>query len=267
MSDQNPTNNGQGGRPLRLYAPPGTDVCRGVSDIARDLVRSPSMLVFDYAPKLRIAGAYHSLNNDDRAILSRFVDESDFVALETDNHRMNGTLKLTVGQGRKKYQRGDNSLCVTRLDTFYLRALLRLQSRYNKFVVSEYNSMLADECESRTGEEDEFWFCDRLAREKGKDVYYVDDVLGLWAEIIKLDAITKVRYLQFLLRMCDEPNCVKKIIEDMREIDMLSEIERLEGKPIEQLERGGLLVTGKTHAMNYLHSLRERVDEIIIEPM
>lgn len=210
---------------------------------------SHELLIFDYAPNLKIVGAFHALNAQDKQDLERLITESDFVALENDEHRRlnnNGSpdIALSIPYSPTHWDEKSQRLVTNIFDLSYLVIFTHLNRHY----IASFN---ARGNRGRTTGESESDFCHDVASKKNKPVYLVDIPIYLTLEkLASLNPLQKALHLLTLRFDRNSPD-VKRILDDEREDYMLRQIERHERRKIKNLRRKGLLVVGYDHAANY----------------
>ncbi len=212
-------------------------------------LRDYELIIFDFAPKLKVVGGYHALNDDDRKILDGVVGESDFVALEYDHTRKDNQSRFEVEvdphqesvlcQGNTIYANPENAAYFTLLMSLHSGAL------------EAVNQQLANGRAVRNTNENEIAYCLEAANRLGKSVHLVDMPFPeLLSRLSRLSLATKIDHLCSALNVRENPPEVDRILLMEREDYMLADIARKEGCPLEALTRRGVLVTGATHAKN-----------------
>ena len=206
---------------------------------------SKELLIFNYAPNLKVVGTFHSLNDQDKRTLEHLVDESDFVALEWDEFRSNanGRFFLLYSEDKKNFSTDEEAVYCGYWDFIYLITLRRATVREIKKDCKK---------EERDCEQDEFTFCEKLCKTREKDVYLVDQPINItYEKMCSLpfkDKILELINHTFKTRFKTQYDCI--VIDDRNEY-MLQEIERNEECSILELKRKGLLVVGYSHAVKY----------------
>ncbi|MBS3116045.1 hypothetical protein J4421_00450 [Candidatus Woesearchaeota archaeon] len=219
------------------------------------------LFVFNYTPKLRIVGAYHALNEQDKRDLEQLVSESSFVALEYDRDRLENTHPVLVARRRQlAAQRGlvlpPYEASVGRLDTgFFDDLLLNFFVKYNYRCARQYNKKLAREREVKDDSENEVFFCYDTAMRQGKRIHLVDMPWNeLFQRLIDLPLEIRINWMWTMMKGGSYPPEVQEIIRKDREEYILTKIEQEGGCPLYELEQG-IFVVGMTHAENYYKSL------------
>ncbi|MBI4163261.1 MAG: hypothetical protein HY512_00230 [Candidatus Aenigmarchaeota archaeon] len=230
--------------------------CYGVVEFVNRAMSGPDLLIFDYAPNLTIVGTYHALNDADKVAIKEIISESDFVALEFDEWRLarqegNIIPHLT----RRGYSRKEASFYTSFLDCVYLDLLFDRLKNTIATTNGNYNGELASQgLQERDVHQSEFVFCERVAREMGRDVHLVDQLYKMLSRLVALDPVMKARHLWYGTQRGMWPKPVRDIFRSMRDTDMLLGIEEKEG-PIKELKRHGSLFVGRSHAVRYLNNL------------
>ncbi len=210
---------------------------------------SHELLIFDYAPNLKIVGAFHALNAQDKQDLERLITESDFVALESDEHRTLNNNKVTIVLSIPYSPTHWDEKSQRMITNIFDLAYLSIFSYMNQYYITSLN---AGGNQRRNTEEYESDFCHDVARQKNKPVYLVDTPAYTTLEkLASLNPLQKALHLLTLLFDRENPPAVRRILADEREDYMLRQIERHERRKIKNLRRKGLLVVGYSHAANY----------------
>ena len=219
----------------------------------KEALKQYELFVFNYSPKLKIVGTYHSLNEQDKIDLDQLISESDFIALEYDSERitkMHSPLVIDLVQRAYRNDRGE--VVMGPLDALFLAIFVR----HNEANINRSNHRLKGQKEVRV-RSSEFSFCYDVAQEQGKTTYLVDlPVSELELRLACLPLKTKIESLwRIATKNTDLPEMDRVIIKD-REDYMLTEIEKKEGCSLRNLQRNGIMVVGMTHAINYYRSLQ-----------
>ncbi len=217
------------------------------------MINNGNLLIFQYAPRLTIAGCFHSLDERDKSDLSRLVSDADFVALETDEIRMrcHPVFHIDLNAEAPYVNEAGFLVVSSNQDFLFLSEFSRYIGQFN-VSLSKYGSR------RRTSWTNELEFCASLAREQGKPVHLVD--LPLSATYLRLLSLSKERREACLQSRMDPlyyTSDMRDILLSFREEYMLGDIEAKEGAKIENLARNGLLVTGVYHAKNYFLQKRQ----------
>ncbi|MBW2970126.1 hypothetical protein KY309_02545 [Candidatus Woesearchaeota archaeon] len=203
------------------------------------------LLAFPYSSSsnLTIVGTFHALNEEDKSRLESLIDESDFVALEYDDVRLNSFFDVRHRKVKTRFSR-EGILYCDLLNALYLNVFIYL----NEWTVSEHNKVVGG---GRDVDDCEFLFCHNFARKKGKRIYLVDMPNHVVAQkLMRLPFRTKIQHILSVLGANKYPDAAYDIMFRQRERYMLEEVERFEG-PFENLSSKGILVVGYSHALNY----------------
>jgi len=234
-----------------------------------DEIKNADLLIFDYAPKLKIAGTFHSLSDSDKQTLEKMIDESDFVAVEYDKYRFYGDdftfMHKNKRDANKKENKEQNIVYVPKkqnvvytdfLEKSYVNIFLLLNSLAIQQNVEIVNEMSENE---RDVDGNDMEFCFFNALQNGKRAYMVDIPMYKTLQMLvdELSLKEKVKHIASLIFGEAPFEKADDILDTRREKYMLDAIEREEGCPISELDRNSLLVVGYTHAYNYLNSLKD----------
>jgi len=224
------------------------------------------LLVFNLTPRLKVAGIFHGLNERDKSILDHLIKESDFVALECLG------IELTLIDKASAREMDPESGNIHLKPSFFKRGFdpklpIYYLGHFDALyfcLLAEYTSAGIDHINSARGSdsrENEFLYCQDVAQNLHKDVYYVDvPPLKLVFSLISIPFRSKLHDLAYMIadgltgngeKYISQCKAVRKVLEQDREEYMVGTIEQREGTTIRSLERNGLLVVGKTHAENY----------------
>lgn len=221
------------------------------------------LLIFNYAPNLRVVGGFHALDEEDKSILEALIDECDFVALETDEVHIKNNMNLTIikSESRRGWNEKEQALCLGPFDTEYIKAYSNLNKKFLQIINTSENSPRVRDIKSN-----EIQFSYNCAKQKGKDVYLVDmPKHEIMLRLCDLSIFRKIHHIWYMIDLeCSAKLGVRQLIglclavENIlgrdREEYMLEQIAQEEG-PLEKMERKGVLVVGRNHAENYLRSL------------
>jgi hypothetical protein len=221
--------------------------------VSKTGMMSGELLVFDYAPRLRVAGTFHSLTEQDKESLEAMINESDFVALEWDEirHQNQGVFEFSTHSTKRGYDKEKEIFYIGFFDNLYLLLFIELNRLYIAGVNLFSGRMAQAGLRGIFKGGNEFEFCYDSAKKKGKEVYLVDRPSDETIQrLIELSLKTKLSHLlsRFLFRK--EPEEVKHVLGQQRDEYMLEAIVEKEG-PISELTRQGLLVVGYDHAKRY----------------
>lgn len=215
------------------------------------------MIVFDYAPNLKIAGTYHSLTEEEKQTLELYIEESDFVALEWDlgrHNEENVEIKLATAD-KMEYSESEGKLYASFWNCLYCI----LHESLSSYRIRKLNKRYGRE--DQVVQWNEFEYCHAYSKERGKDVHLVDiphyQLLEKLVDELKWHE--KIRDLLSYFGICKTPPNADKIMITFRNQRMLENIEKLEG-PIDELKRKGILIVGYSHAQEYLgHFVGQKV--------
>lgn len=218
------------------------------------------LLVFDYAPNLKIVGCFHALSNRDKVDLEHLIEKSEFVAIESDEIRMRKGAKFYSAKGKLTIppiveENGEEmrEYKISGGDYRFLRAFLDLNDRS----IDELNQKIKlVEGVERNGDESEMEFSYKVSKALGKPVYLVD----MPTDMILMRLCNFPSYVKIIevLSLKTRGSHVKRVMQFMhseREEYMLRMIEQNEG-PVGLLERKGLLIVGVSHAINFYNQSR-----------
>lgn len=214
-------------------------------------------LVFEYRPNLTIFGGYHSLNDSDRQTLNQLVQESDFVAIESDKRRISDNPAEPAGVGCLRYfKRGYNPV----KDEFYLGIFqipffMALNKGLMEHAPNSNRTITNKTGVKRDTAQSELEFSYQRARTYGKDVHLVDMPAGILAsEVLRFPIKDKLEIWRLIRSGTINGNQrLDRLLEQDRENYMLARLFEHEGRLDNLAERGrkGLLVVGLSHAINY----------------
>lgn len=225
--------------------------------------KEEELLIFNYAPNLKVVGGFHALNDEDKITLETLIDAADFVALEADEVRINNsmTLKITSSSTKIGWDAQVQKYYVNPIDSVFLILFSRLLNKY-------YELGNTDGCFiKRDASTNEMTFAYDYAKQKNNDVYFVDlPIYEVMSRLCSMSIFRKIHQILYLFDSCRSVqkdrrrlvgpcSFVEKILTDDRRDYMLGQIEINEG-PIIQLKRKGLFIVGRTHGENYLKSLQ-----------
>ncbi len=208
------------------------------------------LLIFDYAPNLKIVGTHHALRASDKRILEDLITESDFTALEWDEFRSkNQEAFICTSKEKRGYCEEEKTFYASKLDVCLLNSL---------YDFCDLDVIKDAELYGRNLEENEFDFCEKICKEQGKMAYLVDiPELIFFERLVELPIDSKLIAIISLKLLKKSTFTINKIVEDDREEYMLKEIEKYECS-IQNLKRKGILVVGYTHAENYLSKMKKQ---------
>ena len=203
------------------------------------------ILVFDLAKNLTVAGTYHSLNQEDKIILEQLIGQSDVIASERRELFDANTLPAPFIKSLKYDPLNKIYFCSWLNDTY--QGKLANES-YKK--IKEANQRVFELTGvQRDIKKCEFEFCEKVAKEKGKEFYSVDFTLKeYYTRVFNQTKKDKVRQILGLDKVEDVQ--LLNEIDSEREARMLQNIVKHEG-PIPELKRKVLMPVGYTHAFNY----------------
>lgn len=206
------------------------------------------LLVHEATPKFKIVGTYHSLTDEDKVTLESLIEESDFVSLEWDKEsKKNSNLIHFDIDKEKRYDPCSNTLYVNKLNYFFLIAFSKL-IRLNIKVTNYFSGR-----ENVDYNEIELQFCYKAAKRRKKDIYLVD--IPLYESLSMLCDFSFKEKMGLLLCLSTFGGFNSKSFKAWnmtRESEMINSIEKNEGCSIYDLNRKGILVTGYSHAQDYI---------------
>lgn len=206
------------------------------------------LIVVHYAPNLDIIGMLHSLNDHDKGFLEDIIKESNFVALEYDDHRAetSGWFTPVLSPEISGFNKEDGKFYVNKTDSFYLKLFAQ---------ILKYNIMRAnvETGGKRDSSITEFEYSIEIADKYNKDLLLVDmPVHEIILKLLQMPLSGKIQHLlSEVFDFVPIPKRADEILHKDREDYMLNEIEKYKG-PINDLKEKGILVVGYTHAKNYL---------------
>ncbi|GAG49109.1 unnamed protein product, partial [marine sediment metagenome] len=111
-----------------------------------DLYHNGELLVFDYAPNLKIVGTYHGAKSKHHIkVLEELIDESDFVALEYDKYRLEkGDIHIKADRNKRGYSEEEHVFYVSNFDKIYLSLYVKGTEMRRRLGTWAYNYLYWD---------------------------------------------------------------------------------------------------------------------------
>lgn len=217
----------------------------------REKCNNGEISIFELRKDIKIVGTFHTLTGNDRLVLEKLVDESDFIALESSEDRVaykaRDIPRIDV-KVKPLFKTSSFPEYVNLIDFFYLK----IWDKVNESSNQKFSRLLGRNISKDYSNELEF--CYRYATKKGKTVHFVDINTGIFFnELLKFSFLDKLKILSFhgspYLGFEFKPDKYLDLLHNQREAYMFKE---LLSRRINQPKQKGALIVGYSHFLNYI---------------